>query len=90
MAFNCGCGSSCIQWNLVKVKCIIASAASLVEDSMAICIVFLSEWGKFVPAIIRYCEKSKKKTLLDCAKEMDYSGVYKNGCSIVVCITLKL
>ena len=35
---------------------------------------FLNEWGKVVPAIIRYCEKSNKKTLLEYAKEIDHTG----------------
>ena len=46
--------------------------------------VFLSEWEKFVPAIIHYCEKSKRKPLLDCAKEIDHAGRYicTNICTI--------
>lgn len=35
---------------------------------------FLNEWGKFVPTIIHYCEKSKKKTLSEYAKEIDHTG----------------
>ena len=51
---------------------------------------FLNEWGKFVPAIIHYCEKSNKKNMQKKLTTQVYTCIHIVKLCVIVIVTIQM